>query len=142
MPSLSRASSSKTDREKAREDERYISRLRQRRSLASGSLEIQLSGQQFVEFIKHRKPAATVLDSRGNACLKDRYMVWKRTVWKTIMAIWKVVTRLRTVQRGTFTIWAQRAFARTIITSRTFLCYAPTVHTGRDMQGSTMEEVD
>ena len=142
MPSLIRASSAKTERENAREEERHIYRLRQRRSLAAGSLEVRRSGQQFVEFIKHKKPAATVLDSRGNASLKDRYLLGRAKVWRTVMAIWKVVTRLRATQRAAFEIWAQRAYARIIITSRTLLCYAPAGNCGGYMPESTMEEVD
>ena len=105
-------------------------------------MELLRSGQQFVESIKHKKPAATVLDSRGNASRKDKYVMERVKVWRTVMAIWKVVTRLRTAQRAAFKIWAQRAYASFIITSRTLLCYAPAENCSGCMPESTMEEVD
>ena len=85
---------------------------------------------------------ATVLDSRGNASRKDKYVLERVKVWRIVMAIWKVVTRRRTALRTAFRIWAQRAYASLIITSRTLLCYAPVGNRSVCMPESAMEEVD
>ena len=145
MSAKSRATSARTSKEQRRVEESHLDRMKQR-ARRQKQEPCGHDVRQWVESIKHKKPAPTVLDDRGNAMaissVNSKFRVMKRKAQRTCLTIWKMFTRLRVILGNVFASWAQRTQGRPFVMSRTLLCYAPVEPTSQGTLASSMEEID
>ena len=145
MSAKSRATSARTSKEQRKLEVDHLDRVKQRaRRQKQEPLGHDVT--QWVENIKHKKPAPTVLDDRGNAmAIKSancKGTVMKRKAQRTCLTFWKIFTNRRVTLCKVFANWALRTQGKPFLMSRTLLCYAPVEPDVRGVLASSIDEID
>ena len=133
MSAANRSSSAKTNKEQAKVDWKRIEQLKHR-AFVDGPWE-EADGRRWVETVKDRRPAPTVLDERGNASAVRR-RTRQYQLKKACMTSWKAVAQYRAALRRVFTRWA----IGIVLATRTVLTL--TGEFSDEAEASSMEEVD
>ena len=145
MSAKSRATSARTSKEQRRLEAEHLDRMKQR-ARRQKQEPLGHDVRQWVENIKHKKPAPTVLDDRGNAmAIKSascKWTVMKRKAQRTCLTIWKIFTNRRVTLGKVLASWALRTQGKPFVMSRTLLCYAPVEPAARGVLVSSIDEID
>ena len=145
MSATSRATSARTSKEQRRLETDHLDRMRQRARRQKQD-PFGPDVRSWVGNIKHKKPAPTVLDNRGNAMpirsANDRWTAMKRRAMRAFLTIWKIFTKRRVMLGKIWESWALRTQVMPFAMTRTLLCYAPAEPHGQGESPSSMNEID